>query len=149
MRRFNFNLQTVLKVRQQTEKRQKQEYFDQKRRLHEECRRLEDLEETVRKSAAEAKERACHHFDVTLEQAYCDYLQMLQGRIRRSREIKQGLEEELKRRLAVLIQARKAVKVLEKLRERKVEAYRKDARRTEQKYFDEVALLRHQIAEDA
>lgn len=148
MQRFRFNLQTVLKVRRQNEKRHKQEYFDQKQKMLAERRRVEALEAEVRRAAAEARERESRYFEVVLEQAYCDYLQLQEKRIRQGRESIRRMEEELQQRLQALIQARRAVRVLEQVRERRYAEYRKENRRSEQRFFDDMAVLRHQPAEE-
>jgi flagellar protein FliJ len=144
MRKFAFKLQTVLKVRRQTEKRQKQEYFEYKRRLLEELRRLTHLEAQVHQAAADARLREQGCFEVAVEQAYCDYLALLQDRIRTCQATISEMQEELERRLHTLIQARRGVKILEKLRSHQIRDYRQECRRGERRFFDEMALLRRQ-----
>jgi len=149
MRKFSFTLEKVLSVRRAAEQRHKQEYFEHKRRRAEEQLRLELLTTEVARSTAAMRARATATFDMSLERAYFDYLQCLQGRIETCRERIQVLEQELERRLQALLHVRKAVRALERLRERRYEAYRQDQRRREQRRFDEMAVLRHGSSAEA
>jgi flagellar export protein FliJ len=143
MRKFSFTLEKVLKVRRDAEKRQKQEYFEQKRRWTEECRRLEVLQTEVSSAAQAARTRASATFDVALERAFCDYLQCLNGRMEQCRARIRALDQEVKRRFQALLALRKAVRALERLRDRRLAAFQLVARRREQRGFDELAVMRH------
>jgi flagellar export protein FliJ len=143
MRKFSFTLEKVLKVRRVAEKRLKQEYFEQKRRWSEECRRLEVMQTEVARAAEAARTRVCATFDVALERAFCDYLQCLSGRMEQCRARIRALDAEVKRRFQTLLALRKAVRALERLRDRRLSAFQLMARRREQRGFDELAMIRH------
>jgi flagellar FliJ protein len=149
MRRFEFGLKTVLKVRRSTEERLKQEYANQTRRLNEEYRKLETLSAQVLASEEEARAAQSNQVDLALERAYCDYLQTLERRLTKTRERIVLLESELKRQQAVLLQARRAVKVLEKLRERRWAEYHKKSQQQEQKNLDDLTMMRHSLTSES
>jgi flagellar FliJ protein len=149
MRRFEFGLKTVLKVRRSTEERLKQEYANQTRRLNEEYRKLETLSAQVLASEEEARAAQSNQVDLALERAYCEYLQSLERRLAKTRERIVLLETELKRQQAVLLQARRAVKVLEKLRERRWAEYHKKSQQQEQKNLDDLTMMRHSLTSES
>lgn len=145
MRRFEFGLKNVLKVRQTTEERLKQEYAQQTRRLADEYRKLETLSAQILASEKETRAARSGGLDINLERRYFEYLQALERRLLKNRAQIAVLETELKRQQGVLLQARRAVKVLEKLRERRWAEYAKKARRQEQKSLDDLTLMRHSL----
>jgi len=149
MRRFEFGLKTVLKVRRSTEERLKQEYANQTRRLNEEYRKLETLSAQVLASEEEARAAQSNQVGLALERAYCEYLQSLERRLAKTRERIVLLETELKRQQAVLLQARRAVKVLEKLRERRWAEYHKKSQQQEQKNLDDLTMMRHSLTSES
>ncbi len=149
MRRFRFGLQTVLQVRQSHETRLKQELAVQSRILTEEYQKLEELQKRIVDSENEARAHKQANVDMSLEQAYHAYLKSLDQKIKNEQETILRLEAELKRQQVELIKARKAVKVLEKLRERRLEEYQKHERRQDQKNSDDLTSMRHSASSEA
>jgi flagellar FliJ protein len=132
-------------MRQTTEDRIKQEYADQSLRLTEEYRKLEDLIVQMTQSEAGARKAQNGCVDVSLEQAYGQYLLTLEQRIQKTKERITVMETELKRQQDALIQARKTVKVLEKLRERRWAEYHKASERQEVKSMDDLTMMRRSL----
>jgi flagellar FliJ protein len=149
MRRFRFGLQTVLQVRQTHETRLKQELAVQSRVLTEEYQKLAALQNRIVESENEVRAQKKTQVDMSLERAYHAYLQSLDKKIKSERETILRLEIELKRQQVELIKARKAVKVLEKLRERRLEEYQKNERRQDQKDSDDLTSMRHSASSEA
>jgi flagellar protein FliJ len=145
MRRFDFGLKNVLKVRQSTEERLKEEYAHQTRCLAEEYRKLEALTAQARSAEGEARAAQAGQVDLSLERSYFEYLQALERRLAKAQDRIALLETERLRQQAVLLQARRAVKVLEKLRERRWAEYHKKSLRQEQKNLDDLSLMRHSL----
>lgn len=148
MRRFEFGLKTVLKVRQSTEERLKQEFAQQARQLSEEYRNLEKLSAQILASEKQVRASQGGAVDLNLERAYFEYLQALERRLSKSRERIQLMEAELRRQQEILLQARRAVKVLEKLREKRWAEYHKKIQRQEQKNADELTMMRHSLTSE-
>lgn len=148
MRKFHFGLVTVLKVRQQAEKRARQEFLDQKKRLAEEIRHLEVLLTTLSQCESDARPRDNEFLDVVLVKAQRNYLQLLEGKILKSRDAIRWLETDVQRLQRAWVQAQKAVKVLERLKARRYAEYQKHAQQQEQKLLDDMSLIRHQASQE-
>jgi flagellar FliJ protein len=145
MRRFEFGLKNLLKVRQTTEDRLKQEYALQSRRLADEYRKLEILLAQILASEGDARAAQAGAVDINLERTYFEYLQALERRLIKTRAHIAGLEADLQRQQGALLQARRAVKVLEKLRERRWAEYAKKTQRQEQKSLDDLTMMRQSL----
>jgi flagellar FliJ protein len=147
MRKFHFSLTTVLKVRQQAEKRTKQEYLDQKKSLQFEMQHLETLLTALSQCESEARPADNEFLDLVLARAQRNYLALLEKKILKTRERIRWLEEDLTRLQIAWMEAQKAVKVLERLKERKYADYRKNAQQQEQKFIDDISSIRHQATQ--
>jgi flagellar export protein FliJ len=143
MQKFKFNLVTVLKVRQQIADRLRQEYWLLRRQIVESYRRLNQLLSEMQNAEAGSRGEAGRPLDLIMKKAYLDYLHIVTDRCRETRDRIRALETQAKHQHHLLMEARKGVRVLEQLQERRRLDYRKAGRRQEQKVFDEIALARH------
>lgn len=146
MKHFQFALETLLRMRRHAEERISQEFADQQRRVEEQKRKIEDMNQS--RMEAENRERAAVQpsacVDLVMEQACDEYVRRLGESIRRAQAELDAMLAELERQRNVLIQAQREVKILEKLRERRYAEYLKTARRLEQGFLDEIGISHYQ-----
>ena len=148
-RRFQFRLETLLRVRELREREAKRKVgakhaeiaqIDRlNRQTDEEISRRQDRLREYQQQAVLAPE------ELVRERAWIAYLRRT---IAERRAIRAGLLDELATLQAELREARKQKLIIEKLRERRWEEYTRDRRRREQAESDELArqLLGHQSA---
>jgi flagellar FliJ protein len=139
-RRFVFRLNPLLKLRKARQKDQQRVVADRLRRLARCERELAELNNAQSAAVADAR-RVRRETIIDLqwtlqEQRWRAHLQ----RRARSKEIEsQELQQLLAEARAELAQRKRDVKVLENLRQRRLEAYRRDMKRAEQVELDEIA----------
>ena len=138
MSAFRFRLERFLEIRRAKEDVAQREFAEAARAVQEETRRLAALlaEEEESKRASRALRRG--PLDLTTLRLQEGYLGAVDRRVRASRErlLELGRAEGEKRR--ALVEAMKAVKVLERFRERKLAEWIQTADREERKALDEV-----------
>lgn len=148
MAKFRFRLATLQKLReiQRDELRSK---------LAEAVQAQQILEEQMAQVAAEIQEiQSYRRAGVTSQQLNVEqlleaqrYQGVLAGQLTTMQEQNRLLAAEVERRRDVVVEADRQVKVLEKLRERKLEEHRHEQLRAETKVLDEVASRRGQEAD--
>jgi flagellar FliJ protein len=143
MRKFEFRLQSVLDYRQTLEDARLRDFAEAQAKVYEQNEYLK------RKFAEEDKGK------LDLKAMNEDHLNVIQIRLQMShlaaiaRQIQLGYQElQMRMRLQedarlALIEARKNRRALELLKEKKHKAWEQEARREEQKMFDEIAGSRH------
>lgn len=141
-RKFRYRLEPVLNVRRIEEDRDKRTFGAAARHVDEQSRLIDGLsDDQGRARTAFALERA-RAIDLTRLRLEEGYLIGLQRRIRRAGvELIKRLQVREERR-KVFVEARKKVRVLERLRERRLRQHRLEVDREEQKILDETASAR-------
>lgn len=139
-RRFQFSLQTLLRVRELAQREAGRKVGLKQA----EIARLDALNAEAFGSIAQQ-----HRELVTLQRGErLDTQRLARARawtahLRRSiaerQSIRAGLQQELQQLQSALVEARKQTRTIEKLRERRYEAYRRDRRRHEQRDAEELA----------
>ncbi|MFH1549795.1 MAG: flagellar export protein FliJ [Planctomycetota bacterium] len=146
MKKFKFQFEPVLTLREQAE-RLKQKEFASALQVLRRCREsivetLKAMEET--RSGMRAAERREVDMNVVLaHRRYLNHLEMRLSALGREHEALAGKTEE--KRLE-LVEAAKKKKSLEKLREKRIADYNYEAAREEVKFFDEIGSVRFAIA---
>lgn len=139
-RRFKFNLEPALSVRRIDEDKRKRAFGEASRRVEEQARRIEAIErhqDAAREAFAKTRAGGIDITQLRLEEGW---RVGLDRRLRReSAELVKRLQVREERRGA-FVEARKKVRVLERLRERRLAEYRREAEREEQKIIDENAV---------
>lgn len=135
---FQFRLQRVLKYRETIEDTRKKEFAEISRIYELEAEKLRSLQEEQSEKLQELGELQRGILNLLVILFYHAYLGRLRTEIdaqaKRVEEVR--LEKEQKRE--ALIQASKDKKVLERLRERELEAYQKEEDRKLQIFMDEI-----------
>lgn len=137
---FRFRLQRVLDVRAREEERERLAFAEAAARKERAIRRLEESERAYRESVEADAEKTTFRID--------DLLARLAHRERQLRDIveaeaeRAAAEEAWREARARWIEARKKKRVLERLLERRREAWRIEEERAAQNALDEVATSR-------
>jgi flagellar FliJ protein len=138
MRKFEFRLQPVLRLREQAEKVKQKEFalaVQEVRRCENDIlyvvNEIEDSQEGLRR----AEMREIDPWQLIFHRRYLNHLEK---QLRRLRGELHALSKKAEAKRLELVEASKKKKSLEKVKERRREDYEYDARREEQKMFDEI-----------
>lgn len=142
-KRFQFRLEPVLRVRGAQEDEARRAFAAAQRAAQEQARKLADIatqERRARAEMADTRRGPVNLVRVRLEEGY---LVGVGRRIDREKQtLAKKLEEQFVKRTA-FVEARKKVRVLERLKERRQTEYRREVEREEQKTLDEVGGVYH------
>lgn len=139
-RRFRFNLEAVLRLRERTEDERRRQFAEASRLVEEERLRREgilgerselqdDIVKSFRERAPFQSVVTSYHMIGKLEQAAAE-----------SARRQRALEAERDRRRAALVDARRETRMLETLRERRREEFVREQERVEQLLLDELSV---------
>ncbi len=138
MKRFKFELETVLGYKQQVLDGIKSEYATLMDRVRKQEIRLNQTTQEHRNLNAEFRKAETEGMSIASARSYEIGLRVLETRIRTETEVLNQYiaDAELKREEMVLAKQESAT--LEKLRENNLKSYRKDAQRQEELFIDEL-----------
>ena len=140
LRRFKFNLEPLLRYRLHLEDERRRGLAEAHQSVMEQNWHLMKLLSEENAGKNDLRETQQDGIDVRNLRLHQQYLLGVEQRIREGYGVLQKrLGEEVRARTA-LAEARKGVRVLERLRERRKERYDEDRGRVEQKELDEVGL---------
>ena len=143
---FKFRLAAVLRYRQ----RLLEEKQGEMQQLHAARRRLEDeigaLDAEAARSEAAMNQFVGQIISVIELRLSSDHGQLLRRRIRDKRERLAPLDEQIAAKRNELVEARRQVKSLEQLRERRASRHRKEVDIEEQKFADETSQRKFSIS---
>ena len=146
-RRFRFNLEPVLSVRRIDEDKRRRAFGAASRRVEEQSRLIDGIEgdqDAARDAFGRTRTGAIDLTQLRLEEGW---RVGLDRRLRRaSAELVKRLQVREARR-GEFVEARKKVRVLEQLRERRLTEHRRGVDREEQKISDENAITTHRRKE--
>jgi flagellar FliJ protein len=143
-KRFVFKLETVLRLRQQREDRQKRVVAERLRQIGQMRGRIAALERQIREQVAGLRADALHTtLDVVGLARNRHYLSRLQRHRLEAQSQLGMLEKRLAQERAVLAHAAKERKVIEKLKERQYARYQKDLARQERIEADDLSTTRY------
>ncbi len=143
MTKFTFRLATLLKIRRaaRDERRaQLAQAYEADATLQSEQDRLAELTTEIARHYQAASGPGVIDVDRLLEMQRHDLF--LRAQIQHIRKQREAVAAEIERRRAVLAEANRQVKVLEKLEDRQLERHRDEESRREIKQLDEVAMIR-------
>lgn len=143
MTRFRFRLQKLLEVRRLKEDALRQELARAQEALQREKAVLERLGAAHGATLEELRASVGGTLDVQWIAAYHRYLGFLAHRIEEQRAVVDRLAREEAAKREALIAARRARKVVEKLRERAYARNREEVAREGQAFLDEVGTVRY------
>ncbi len=140
MRRFRFQLQTVLHHRSTLETLRLQAFAEVQQELVESDQRLAALEDE-RSRLHGTWPRMVDLADIERREAY---LRVLVQRNEREQRVREGIVSRLEDARLALLEARKAKQAIENLRAKAFDEYQMETLRTEQNALDEIATMRHE-----
>ncbi len=143
-KRFVFRLETLLKLRRQREDKQKRVVAEWLRQISRVQREIRSLEEQIADQVGAMRDCIGHgRIDVPWIARNRHWLSHLQrGRLEAEGHLRL-LEARLAQERVVLVHAMKEKRVLEKLRERQEDRYRKELDRQEVLVADELSTVRY------
>ena len=139
---FHFRLQPVLDYRKLLEDKLMLEFADMKRRLDGEKETLERLRREMANLISQLRERGENRLSAPDVSFYLSYINYMRGEGNRQEEVVCRVGEELEEKRAALVGAAGKRKILEIIKEKKLEEYKVSLNHREQKELDEAAILR-------
>lgn len=143
MAKFKFNLQTVLKLKEQLEQNAKNNLGKATKVLEQEEKALEELFVYKEELIKSFKEKSKQGTNVQELINHNNYLLKLNKRIKNQNQNVDIARRNVDKQRQVLVEASREKKVLEKLREKKFEEYMKEEYKKEQKITDEIVSYKY------
>ena len=143
MKRFVFNLETVLRHRMNLEEKERNELSRIRYEFQTEVNRRDDLRGRLRETSMELSRLRSENADIAEVTWYYPYLERLRHEIQLSDKRIVQLDGTLQAQMLVVIEATKKRKVLDSLKTRKHQEFTLAADRQEQKNIDEIVVTRY------
>ena len=143
MKKFHFHLETVLTYRGHLEEKEKQLLASMRLFYEHERRRLSDIEAQHARVQAERMTRASTQFHKVEIEWYCAYLRRLTALIQSKRTQLAALQTHMDKQKQAVVQAYKNRRILELLKAKEWEEYRRAYNKEEQKIVDELQIAKH------
>lgn len=144
MRNYNFSMESILDLRERTEKEEMEVMARIQNKLEREKMEKSKLEEE--RSSSLGEKARCRNFE---QVRYYDlYIDKLLVEIRGKDDKIEEMQEELDLQRSKLVEAQKDRKIMEKLREKEYEKHVEEIQRREQMELDEIAVLKFNGPED-
>lgn len=138
MKKFRFGLDSVLSYRQQVLEGRQNEYGKAMRRVQEQRTRLEAVQQRYRETNQQFREEAAAGISIADAMGFETGLRALEREIAREAKALRDLEAEAERRRIQMLQAHQDAAMLEKLKEKKQEDYRKAEQKQDELFIDEL-----------
>ena len=139
---FHFRLQPVLDYRKLLEEKLMLECADIRKRLDDERETLARLQSEMADLISQLKEKGENRLSAADVSFYLSYINYMRGEGSRQEEIICRVGEELEEKRAELVDAAGKRRILEIIKEKKLEEYRVELNDREQKELDEAVILR-------
>ena len=139
MKRFVFKLDAALRYRERIEDQRKREFAEVQVAFNRQRSTIEQLKAERVQGLDDLGGMSKGSLDVPVLMAQRRYLLGLERRTVKAVHVLEGMKGPLEEARVRLVNARKDVRVLERLRERQMERHLQDANREEQKVLDEIA----------
>ena len=137
MKKFKFALDTVLSYKQQVLDALQGEYAEAMASVHAQEMLLEKLWREYRDCNEDYRDRAMDGMPITEALMYQNALRACELEIQRETKHLEELEAEAERRREKMVEAKKETASIEKLREKKLDAYHKAEAKSEEMFIEE------------
>lgn len=137
MKKFKFSLDTVLSYKQQVLGVLQGEYAEAMARVHAQEALLEKLWREYRDCNEDYRDRALVGMPITEALMYQSALRASEQEIQRETERLEELQAEAERRREKMVDAKKETSSIEKLKEKKLDAYHKEEAKSEELFIEE------------
>lgn len=138
MKKFRFGLDSVLSYRQQVLEGRQNEYGKAMRRVQEQRMRLEAVQQRYQETNQQFREEAAAGISIADAMGFEAGLRALEREIARETKALRDLEAEAEKRRIQMLQAHQDAAMLEKLKEKKQEDYRKAEQKQDELFIDEL-----------
>ena len=137
MKRFRFSLETVLDYKQQALDALRAEHGAVLVRVRAQEKVIEGLEEEYRQADGDFTRRKLEGINILDALNYEQYLRSLERKLREEYQKRESLRRIEEQKRAQVVEARKETATIEKLREHKLEDYRKAEQKAEEQRIEE------------
>ncbi len=148
MKKFQFNLATVLRVREREEEAARIKLVKARELLNVIIKKIEALESEKLSVEAEWRNRSTTRGSFLRGEDYVGYLQILQGRIAEQQDELMRAQNIVEAKRVELEKISRKKKALENLKERKYAQWNEEYRTMERLHLDEVAVTRYRKDQD-
>ena len=138
MKKFRFGLDSVLSYRQQVLEGRQNEYGKPMRRAQDQRRRREAVQQRYQETNQQSGEEAAAGISIADAMGFEVGLRALEREIARETKALRDLEAEAEKRRIQMLQAHQDAAMLEKLKEKKQEDYRKAEQKQDELFIDEL-----------
>lgn len=138
MKKFSFNLDGVLNYRQQVLDGLQGEYARAMRRVQEQQTRLDKLQQQYRQLNIQFHEEAAAGITAADAMGYENGLRVLEQKIASETQVLKTLQQKAEEKRQQMLQAHLDATVLERLKEKKKEAYQKELQKSDEQFIDEL-----------
>jgi|SaaInlStandDraft_3_1057020.scaffolds.fasta_scaffold121366_2 flagellar protein FliJ len=143
MKKFTFNLETVLKVRKQREEAAQRDMVKALKRLESLKEILKLLQDEVYSLEEELQQRQKHSPNVRDFYDYLLYLQSVKKKIEVQQDEVFKAHNIMEERRSVTVAAQRQKKVIENIKDKHYDEWSEHLLKTEQKFLDELATIRY------
>lgn len=138
MKQFRFGLDGVLGYRQQVLEGQQNEYAKALQRVREQQDRVEDAQARYQTLNRRFREEAAAGMTAADAMGFESGLRVLELEIAREMKTLQTLRQEAEEKWKRVLQAHMDAAVLERLKEKQQDAYRKEVQKSDERFIDEL-----------
>lgn len=137
MKKFQFSLETVLEYKQQVLESLQAEHGEILARIRRQEERIGQLEADYRALSGEFNQRKAEGITVLEAIKYEQYLRSSERQIEEAYEHLRSLQKEEEKKRNEVVEAKKETSTIEKLKEKKLEAYNKAVLKSEEAVIEE------------
>ena len=137
MKKFNFPLNTVLNYKDQVLDNLKSEHAQIVDKVVRQEKKVEDLSDLRRDACDRLQEEIGQGIAVNMMKEYGTYITFMQQKILTEQGVLQKLQRREEQKRGEVVEARKEVVSIEKLKEKKLLQYNKDVLRSEELFIEE------------
>ena len=146
MKKFRFSLETVLDYKQQVLESLQIEHAAIQAKVRAQEERLRGLEEQHWELDAEFSQRKLEGIAILDAMKYEQYLRAMERQIQEAYEHLAELREQEEAKRNQVVEAKKETSSIEKLKEKKLDAYRKSVQKAEEAAIDEFVMTQRAMA---
>ena len=146
MKKFSFSLETVLDYKNQALDALRMEHGAIMAQVRAQEKVIEDLEEEHRQSDADFTQRKMEGINILDAMSYEAYLRSLERKLQEEYRKLERLRRREEEKRTQVVEARKETATIEKLKEHKLEDYRKAEQKDEEKRIEEFVSAARAIA---
>ncbi len=138
MKKFQFSLDSILGYRQQVLESRQNEYAKALAQLREQQARVDDAKERYRRTNQQFREQAANGITAADALGFENGLRALEHEIARETRRLEELRQKAEEKRALVVEAHKDATMLERLKDKQLDAYQKDLQKNDERFIDEL-----------